>query len=124
MPDQNAASQLLLDAEGRYLQGPPKEKIQMLIVAGAKRPRAPRAFPIREGMQLVCIIDRGPFEAALWVQDTHDLGRCRDSFNQTPELVTWFEIGNEPLFYADRMLADERVITGTNGYVPTTKTFV
>lgn len=90
---------LKLDGEGRYIQGPAVGKVALLLHHGAKRRPMPRKFPLGPGRQLVCVVVNGAFDAALWIQDEIDFQRCRTSDTR---LKVWLEIGNDPLFQADR----------------------
>ena len=97
-----STAKLILSADGIWIQGPDHAMVNMLLEAGAKIRRAPRKFPIREGMQLICVEDRIWYDAAMWVHDDTDCGRCRTMHDDRPALITWLEIKNEALFTATR----------------------
>lgn len=71
---------LELNHEGRYIQGPATDKETLIREHGGKRlhtffPNWPRK---PEDGELVAVVDRGLFQAALWVQDEYDHKRVTD----------------------------------------------
>lgn len=103
-----SAAKLLLNGEGRYVQGPDLGKVQMMKDAGGVIRTGRRQFPIKEGWQLLAIVDNVDFEACLWVQDQIDFDRCVRTDDGNGRPVTWMEIENKALFDADRQPLKKR----------------
>lgn len=97
------AARLVLDHEGRYVQGPVLGKPAILQAAGAKKRTKPPSFPVGRGKQLVCVFVPGSHDRALWVQDDEDWIRCLKLADAAPDIVAWFSIDNAALFQADRL---------------------
>ncbi len=94
---------LILDAQGRFIQGPDTGKVRHLLDAGAVRKfECPRRFPIRRGRQLVCVFVDGLADHALWIQDREDFVKARDS---KARLRVWLELASEDLVTAERLPA-------------------
>ena len=97
---------LLLDANGRYIQGPDFGKVEMLEDHGAKRrTRRPSKFPLGPGRQMIAVVFNECFEAALWVQDDSDFLRI---INTTVRRVVWLDMKNEKLFEANRRVRESK----------------
>lgn len=97
---------LVLDADGRYIQGADCGKVAMLLAAGARRRKTPRKFPLRRGRQLICVVVNRGYDAALWVQDDVDFQRCK---RDDGRLVVWLEMKTEALVNAERLPEAKRV---------------
>lgn len=111
------AAKLTLEAVGPYLVGAQFGNVAILKAAGANQLKgAPKNFPIREGRQLMVVLDFRWFERVMWIQDDEDLAACH-AYRAPTSQITWLSIASAPLYQAEREKPVERIVESTNGFV-------
>lgn len=74
---------------GFYIEGPTKGKVSMLLkVIGARIIKQPKEWQ----NDLVCVVDNGAFEAAMYVYDPSEFGRVVDREDDDNRPHVWLTV--------------------------------